>query len=410
MTVGVAGFIGERLTEAREARSIMTKSALADLLGVSVNAVSQYENNICKPRHEMVSQMAKQLRVKEAFFFRPVVNNPSNPIFWRSRHAATKASRVVAERRFGWAKSVTEYLKTYLDFPELIMPIRKDIGVPLDPKGLSDDEIENIARRCREFWGLGTMPIPNMTVLLENNGLVITYGDLESSKLDAFSNVSEYDLSSFHIFLGTDRSSAVRSRFDAAHELGHLILHAHLSKKYLDDKEKTKKHSLVEHQAHRFASAFLMPADSFRNDVWMTALEALLSLKERWKVSVGAMIKRCDDLGMIDENHARRLWISYNRRWKNAEPLDAKILFETPQLMRRCFDVLIESNVKTKAQILHDLPYTQRDIETLMNLPDGYFDEDFGQVVQMPTLKLCAEPAADNGGKVIDFESKRTVS
>jgi Zn-dependent peptidase ImmA (M78 family)/transcriptional regulator with XRE-family HTH domain len=408
MTVGVSGFIGERLTEAREARGIITKSALAELLEVSVNAISQYENNICNPRHEMVSEIVDLLKVKESFFFRPITPTTPNPIFWRSRHAATKASRVVAERKFSWAKSISdEYLKAYLDFPELVTPKQKELGVPSDPKNITDNEIESIALRCREFWGLGKMPIPDVTVLLEDNGLLITYGALESPKLDAFSNVSEFDRS-FHVFLGTDMRSVARSRFDAAHELGHLILHSHLSREYLDDKEKTKKHGLIEHQAYRFASAFLMPADSFRGDVWMTALEPLLSLKEEWKVSVAAMIKRCDDLGMLDESHARRLWISYNRKWKNAEPGDNKIPFEATQLMKRCFDTLIESKVKTKAEILRELPYSQRDIETLMNLPEGYFNEDFGQLRQLPTLKPNVETVGQNTGKVIDFESRRT--
>lgn len=411
MTIGVSGFVGERLTEAREARGIMTKSALADLLGVSVNAISQYENNVCKPRHEMVTQITKQLRIKEAFFFKPLFHKIVNPVFWRSRHAATKSSRVVAERKLNWAKAIAEeYLKTYLDLPAIHIPTRDVLSIPNDPKFLKDQDIERIAMQLRQFWELGTMPIPDMTVLLENNGILITYGDLESGKLDAFSNVSEFD-GSFHVFLGTDSSTAVRSRFDAAHELGHLILHSHLSKKYLDDKG-TKKHSLIEGQAYRFASAFLMPADSFRADVWMTSLEALLSLKERWKVSVGAMIMRCSQLGIVQEDQTRRLWINYNRRWKNAEPKDDKIPFESPQLMKQCFDMLIESKLKTKAQILHELPFSQRDIETLMNLPEGYLSDDFGQMRQLPTFKVEGSTSigtsGERGPNVVDFDRKKS--
>jgi Zn-dependent peptidase ImmA (M78 family)/transcriptional regulator with XRE-family HTH domain len=410
MTIGVTGFIGQRLTEAREARGIITKSALADLLGISVMSVSQYENNVCKPRPEIVTRIAQQLRVKEAFFFKPLPNKIINPIFWRSRHSATKSSRTVAERKMNWTKTIAdEYLKTYLDLPPLHIPKRDELGVPADPKSLTDDDIEAIALRLRSFWELGTLPIPDMTVVLEDNGILITYGDLESAKLDAFSTVSEID-GSFHIFLGTDRTSAVRSRFDAAHELGHLVLHSHLSKKYLDDKEKNKKHSLVEHQAYRFAAAFLMPAESFMADVWMTSLEALLSLKDRWRVSVAAMIMRCTQLGIIAEEQAPRLWISYNRRWKNREPKDDTIPFEAPQLMRQCFDMLIESKLKTKAQVLHELPYSQRDIETLMNLPEGYFDEDFGRVRQLPTVKPTLVPngaVVERGSNVITFEPKK---
>jgi Zn-dependent peptidase ImmA (M78 family) len=190
-----------------------------------------------------------------------------------------------------------------------------------------------------------------------------------------------------------------------------MILHSHLSKKYLEDKDKTKRHSLIEQQAYRFASAFLMPADSFRADVWMTSLEALLSLKERWKVSVKAMIMRCSQLGMVEEDQARRLWISYNRRWKSAEPKDDTIPFEAPRLMKQCFDMLVESNIKTRSQILHELPYSQRDIETLMNLPEGYFDEDFGNIRHLPTLKLVEQSAnAARGTNVVDFELKKPVA
>lgn len=382
-------------------------TSLADLLGVSTNAVSQYENNLCKPRHEIVLEIGKKLQLKEAFFFRPVSARSPNPVFWRSRHAATKASRVVAQRKLNWVKTITdEYLKTYLDLPPLVMPSQKELGIPSDPKHLSDESIERVALLCREFWSLGTMPIQDMTAFLENNGLLLTCGELCSEQLDAFSNVSEHD-QSFHVFLGTG-GSAVRSRFDAAHELGHLILHSHLSRKFLEDKDKTKKHRLIERQAFRFASAFLMPADSFRADVWMTALDPLLSLKERWKVSVGAMIKRCDDLGLIDESHARRLWISYNRRWKKIEPLDERIPVETPQLIKRCFDLLIESRIKTKAEILYDLPYSQRDIETLMNLPNGYLNADFGDVRQLPTIRSTGRTATSGDpAKIINFDTRK---
>jgi hypothetical protein len=155
-----------------------------------------------------------------------------------------------------------------------------------------------------------------------------------------------------------------------------------------------------------------MPAASFRADVWMTSLEALLSLKERWKVSVKAMIMRCDQLDMIPEDQVKRLWISYNRRWKTIEPKDDLIPFESPQMMKRCFDMLIEANIKSREQILHELPYSQRDIETLMNLPEGYFNDDFGRVRYLPSLKqsaLSTEERAARGANVIDFEPKKSV-
>ena len=45
-------------------------------------------------------------------------------------------------------------------------------------------------------------------------------------------------------------------RFDAAHELGHLVLHS-------DDKNVLENMKDKEHEADRFASSFLMPKEAF---------------------------------------------------------------------------------------------------------------------------------------------------
>jgi Zn-dependent peptidase ImmA (M78 family)/transcriptional regulator with XRE-family HTH domain len=405
MTIGVNGFIGERLIEAREARGIMTQSSLAEQLEMSNNTINSYERNKSKPRPETIADIAKHLNVKEFFFFMPLTQKVSNTVFWRSRHISTKERRIVAERKFGWSKwLIDEYLKSFMDMPQLELPKRKDTGVPDNPNNLTDYEVEQISYNVRQFWGLGQLPIDNMVALLENNGVMLTYGLVNSDKLDAFSNVSEYD-NSYHIFLSTDKKSAVRSRYDAAHELGHLILHSHLPKGYLNDKN----HSLIEHQANRFASAFLLPLESFRKDVWMTSIEAFKVLKQHWKVSVGAIIKRCEDIGLFgdDESKARRMWIKYKREWKTIE--EDKFEIEQPQLMKRCIDALLEAKVKTKSQILFDIPFSQMDIESLLNLPENYLSEDFGELKQFPTptLKVNNLDSSSTFGQLLSFEGRR---
>lgn len=406
MTIGVNGFIGERLIEAREARGIMTQSSLAEQLSMSNNTVNSYERNKSKPRPETIADIAEHLKVKEVFFFMPLAQKVSNTIFWRSRHITTKERRIVAERKFGWSKwLIDEYLKSFMDMPQLVLPSRKDTGIPNNPYDLTDNQIEQIAYRVRQFWGLGLFPIDNMTALLENNGIMLTYGLVNSEKLDAFSNVSEYD-NSYHIFLSTDKKSAVRSRFDGAHELGHLILHSHLPNGFLNDKN----HSLIEHQAHRFASAFLMPLDAFRKDVWMTSIEAFKVLKTHWKVSVGAIIKRCEDAGLFgdDESKARRMWIKYKREWKIIEEDNLEI--EQPQLMKRCIDALLESKLKTKSQILFDIPFSQMDIESLLNLPENYLSEGFGELKQFPnpTIKDEHKQRDFEFGEVIEYDFRKS--
>jgi len=399
MTIGVNGFIGERLKEAREARELLTQSSLAGLLDVSNNIISLYEKNKSNPRPEMVADIAALLKIKESYFFTPLPAQ-TNPIFWRSSHATTKDKRTVAQARFGWTKLIDSYLKQFLEMPKLNIPSQKDIGLPENIDDISDELIEEIALRCREFWNLGRTPIQNMTTFLENNGIMITYGSLRSDKLDAFSNKSEYDCS-FHIFLGTDKKSGFRSRYDAAHELGHLIMHSHLSEKMFLG----KKHSLFENQAHRFASAFLMPLPSFKNDVWMTSIEALKSLRSRWKVSVGAMMKRCEDIGLYGEKDTSRMWIKYRNNWRSIE--DDGYTFESPQLLRRSLELIISENIRTKSQVLYDLPFMQKDIEDLLNLPKGFFNENFGELKEFPTVKDEHRQRDFGFGEVIQYDFKK---
>lgn len=402
MRIGAENFIGERLTEAREAKGIMTMTSLADLLGKSKNLISLYEGNKSKPTPQMIALMADKLGVKESFFFMPMPKRGANPIFSRSRHMSTRHTRAVAERKFGWAKWIIDiYLKSFMDMPALNIPTKKDLGVPDDLKDLTPNKIEEVAQRCRDFWGLGVFPIDNITTLLENNGILITCGFVDSDKIDAFSNLSEYD-NSLHMFLGLDKGSAMRSRFDAAHELAHLLLHTHLQDKNITDKS----HRMLEDQANRFAAAFLLPESSFKQDVWMTTIEAFKILKKDWKASVGVIIKRCDDLGLFgeDETKVRSLWIKYRKQWKDIEEDD--LAFEEPQLMRRCVDALLESKIKTKSQMLYELPFPRTTVESLLNLPDGYLTDEYGQLKHFPTMKKDAPTPQFSGGQVIQFSGR----
>lgn len=72
------------------------------------------------------------------------------------------------------------------------------------------------------------------------------------------------------VVLGADKNDRARSRFDGAHELGHLVVHGH---QIWGVKE-------VEHQAHAFAAAFLMPAGDIRDELPDRADWTVLSLPQ----------------------------------------------------------------------------------------------------------------------------------
>ena len=118
------------------------------------------------------------------------------------------------------------------------------------------------------------------------------------------------------------------------------------------------------------------------------------------------MIHRCEDLGIVNESQAKRLWINYNRRrWRREEPLDGTIPIEQPRLLRRSIELLVRDGVKTPKQILEELCLPMGDVAEICGLPTHFFSGETS-VVEMPKLKR-AEPSSSienrPSGRVVQF-------
>ena len=96
------GFVGERLTEVREARGL-NQTELASLLGIKRASVSHYERDQRSPDGDIIIRLGNILSVPEAFFFTRAEPTGSDTLFYRSLASATKSDRKRAVRRYGWA-------------------------------------------------------------------------------------------------------------------------------------------------------------------------------------------------------------------------------------------------------------------------------------------------------------------
>jgi Zn-dependent peptidase ImmA (M78 family)/transcriptional regulator with XRE-family HTH domain len=381
MRVGTHGFIGARLTEARQARG-MNATELADLIGVSPQSVSQYEHGKQSPSPEMLELISDKLNMPLSHFMREVSHG---------RTTATRAARDRAEVRLIWLRDIIQYLASFFDFPKLDLP--KLMDLPKDFRQIDTDYLETVAACVRAHWQVPDGPMPDLLLEMENNGIIISRIHVGAEKLDAFSQWSSaYDIPL--LVLSRDKASAARQRFDAAHELAHLVLHSRVDPKRLNSAADYK---IMEDQAHYFATAILLPADEFTNDLWSPTLDGLLALKERWKVSVGAMIKRCKALCIVDDESEKRLWINYNRRgWRTSEPYDGKIEKERPRILRRSISQLLSEGEQSVSQILSAVPLASRDIEELCDLDPGMLTGDIADMRAMPVLKKRIQPDEEN--------------
>lgn len=220
-------------------------------------------------------------------------------------------------------------------------------------------------------------PIEDFPYLLEKNGIIVASYPVSQDNIDAYSqkiNVEGND--KFIIVLSDDKNSAVRSNFDAAHELGHILLHdwnLDLEELSREDFKKQEK------QANNFAAAFLLPKEAFLKDVslYPKDLKYYIELKRKWKVSISAMLIRANKLGVINDNQYQYLMkqMTFNK-WRQNEPLDNVIIKQEPILLNKSIEMLIGNNVFNPQEFLDELAENNismkaDEVEKLLNLPEG---------------------------------------
>ena len=293
MRSGTPGFRAARLAQARDARGL-TQVALARLIERSSSSISRWEGGEQSPEPQALAALATELEVPVAFFLRPLRDNGLAPTFFRSMASTTQSLRRRTRARLRWPQEIALSLQEWVDLPEVDVPLLEGVS---DYREIGDRDIEAMAYECRSVWELGGGPITDVLLVLENAGVVVVKEEVGSVRMDGLSTWWAAD-SRPYVLIARDKDTCVRSRMDAAHELGHLVLHRGIEEKILNSSADFRE---IGRQAFDFAGAFLMPAESFAAEVWTPSLNAFLALKERWKTSVAAMIKRCGMLDMLSE-------------------------------------------------------------------------------------------------------------
>lgn len=104
-----------------------------------------------------------------------------------------------------------------------------------------------------------------------------------------------------------------RTRLNAAHELGHVL--------YGDCDSEEAADKATEQRAFEFASHLLLPNNQLKRAFEGQSMVRLVQFKERFGISLAAMVYRAEKLGFIPRSTAKMLWIEFARRgWKTNEP------------------------------------------------------------------------------------------
>lgn len=272
---------------------MLNKKTLADLLAVAVHTIVRWENYQTEPTTEHVWALSKALNYPQSFFFGSDLDKADGSLIsFRSQTSMSAAQRdaAVAAGQIGFL--IDDWVAERFALPLVIVPDLRQF----DP--------ETAAQTLRQEWGLGEKPISNMIQLMESKGIRVFSLAENTSRVNAYSlwrNQIPY------VFLNNYKSAEC-SRFDAAHEVGHLVLHQDGS---VVGRE-------AEDQANLFASALLMPrADVVSVLPRVTHLQQIISAKRRWRTSAAALNYRLHKLGLTSEWKNRDLCIEMAKKGFN---------------------------------------------------------------------------------------------
>jgi Zn-dependent peptidase ImmA (M78 family)/transcriptional regulator with XRE-family HTH domain len=334
-----SGFNPTRLALARK-RKGLRKLAFARKIGVDRKSVEAYEAGKTIPSDETISRIVRLTEFPREFFMGDDLEEPSVEIgSFRSMKTMTAVQRDLALSQAAMGLHFNSWLSKRFELPPVQIP---NLGREPDP--------ETAAEVVRREWGIGLLSIRNMIHLLESQGVRVYSLAVDAKQVDAF---SMWKGQTPFVFLNMNKTSE-HSRFDAAHELGHLVLHKHGPPRGIE----------AEKQANEFASAFLMPrASVLANSPKFPTYDNLVRLKRKWGVSVAALVYRLHRLELISDWHFRGLYVQIAERGKAFEPKPAPR--ETSVVLKALLGSLYEDGF-SRSQVANELQIPTNELEQLL--------------------------------------------
>ncbi|GAA3708679.1 XRE family transcriptional regulator [Sphingomonas cynarae] len=360
-------FAGDQLRLARLAHGL-TLEDLGGQIGATRQYLHQLENGSKTPSYDTVELLADVLGVTKSFFYN-LTQSPVQPEQCHFRKQATTPASITSQvlARGTLLDTLVSRLDASLKLPPVNFPQRAVATA---------EDIEEAAEDCRRHWNLGlTGPITNMMRVVENAGAVVGYFSNVSERVDALSMDRPRPL----IIRSEAKPAACRLRFDLAHECGHLVMHRGV---HTGCRE-------TETQAHRFASAFLLPRAAFVREFPVTRFldwRAIFTLKVRWKVSARAIIRRAYDLRLITAAQYKTGNIHLNKTGQTKiEKYDDVIIAEQPELLDAVFRTLERGGSNALREISAGIGLADGMFEVLVGrrLPFKSDDFDADNVVRL---------------------------
>jgi Zn-dependent peptidase ImmA (M78 family) len=192
----------------------------------------------------------------------------------------------------------------------------------------------------RAEWDLGIDPIPNMTELLEDQGIKVLILPLPEKVSGLTCLVSRPEKNAqVPVIVVNDSHNLERRRHTLAHELAHRLIRS-------DSPVDHEKASAI------FAGAFLVTRKhlirEIGNDRKALSFQELIHLKRMYRVSAASLLMRLKQVGIVDQSIVTYAFQTFARTWRRDEPSplesrDTGQKYECPRRFERlCYRALAE--------------------------------------------------------------------
>jgi len=293
-------FTPARLTIARKRRGL-TLTRLAERVGLTAQSLSNAECGRQDPSEATLKSISGALNFPLSFFLEPEpIEIVAEQVSFRARSKTSARARDAVLSAATLAAELHTWIDHRFELPRTDIPTVEQRMAP-----------EVAAAHVRARWGVNQLAgISSVVKLLEAHGVAVYSLPPEYGDVDAFS----FWLDGRPFVLLNPLKSAERGRFDGAHELGHLVMHAQPGRD-VDSR-------IQEKEANAFAAAFLMPAESVKSIIKTSpTTDEIIRYKKRWRVSALALTYRLHELNIISDWGYRRAVIELGKMgFRSDEP------------------------------------------------------------------------------------------
>lgn len=300
---------GQRLRLARKRAGLTLRDlANATTPKVTAQAISKYETGRMLPSSAVLVGLGRVLDVSLDFLMSAQIE-ALDGIEFRKHSGTSVRDRAKAEA------AVIDSLERYLAIEHILgmSPVVDWIEGQRYDCVASEGQIDERADQLRSTWHLGMNPIPSLCKQLEDKGIKVVEVDLPESISGLSCHALRGSETVAEAVVVSSRINVERKRFTLAHELAHRVIRS------------TGNPAIkLEKAMNRFAGAFLVPAQSLREDVGVSRSRVtkyeIIRLKHLYGVSAATILVRCGQVGILPQEYVQWAFSNFARTWRRSEP------------------------------------------------------------------------------------------